>query len=371
MTTGDVTYGSFYHRYYHKQWSGTDGRANFMNPYSMIETDYAACDVRFALGGDPIDHTWPQYGPSPIRSLIGTLPSQGPLDQFDLDDNAYLDMANSMISDIRGSSFDMSATLAEVDKTATSVVRMATKLYEFARNPTGATSKMLRSAGRNVKSGSAVAKATAENWLQYKYELKPMANDVANCVAAVQHPYPIEPIRVRAVRRRDRVTSYTTSPSFDAKSIDRVSVRALTVVTQPLPTWAAFGLNNIAGAAWERVPFSFVVDWILPIGPWLGAYAFPLETYVKVVSTKRTRKNTATYKYPYYVVSGRGYCSAAHFFGPTPFELYTSFTRSGYLPFPASPFTIRSFPSKVDAACDRIATAMSLLLGQANRVRRY
>jgi hypothetical protein len=35
-------------------------------------------------------------------------------------------------------------------------------------------------------------------------------------------------------------------------------------------TLTQFGLANPLSLAWEILPYSFVVDWMLPIGPWLS-----------------------------------------------------------------------------------------------------
>ena len=34
----------------------------------------------------------------------------------------------------------------------------------------------------------------------------------------------------------------------------------------------SLGLNNPANIVWEKVRYSFVVDWLLPIGPWLSSF---------------------------------------------------------------------------------------------------
>jgi hypothetical protein len=37
-----------------------------------------------------------------------------------------------------------------------------------------------------------------------------------------------------------------------------------------LATFASLGLTNPLELIWERIPYSFVVDWFLPIGGWLS-----------------------------------------------------------------------------------------------------
>lgn len=53
---------------------------------------------------------------------------------------------------------------------------------------------------------------------------------------------------------------------------NRVMVRLDYVLEDPaLATFASLGLTNPAELAWELIPFSFVADWFVPIGSWLGA----------------------------------------------------------------------------------------------------
>ena len=35
---------------------------------------------------------------------------------------------------------------------------------------------------------------------------------------------------------------------------------------------SSFGIANLGTIAWELVPFSFVVDWLLPVGDWIDSF---------------------------------------------------------------------------------------------------
>ena len=41
--------------------------------------------------------------------------------------------------------------------------------------------------------------------------------------------------------------------------------------SNPLAELSSVGLINPVELAWELLPYSFVVDWFLPIGPWISA----------------------------------------------------------------------------------------------------
>jgi hypothetical protein len=38
-------------------------------------------------------------------------------------------------------------------------------------------------------------------------------------------------------------------------------------------TFAALGVNNLGKVVWNAIPFSFLLDWVLPLGNWLDRYA--------------------------------------------------------------------------------------------------
>jgi hypothetical protein len=58
-----------------------------------------------------------------------------------------------------------------------------------------------------------------------------------------------------------------------------------------LATLSGLGLTSPVALAWELVPFSFVVDWFLPIGPMLGAFsAFQGLTFVRGYKTYYTER---------------------------------------------------------------------------------
>jgi hypothetical protein len=51
-----------------------------------------------------------------------------------------------------------------------------------------------------------------------------------------------------------------------------VSMEPHNMATQLTRSWInGLGLNNPVGIAWELIPFSFVVDWFVPVGKWLTA----------------------------------------------------------------------------------------------------
>lgn len=124
----------------------------------------------------------------------------------------------------------------------------------------------------------------ASEYLRYVYGWKPLMQDVYNLIKMTQEsggkPLLLESSStVKTVEETNQVTWYASS--FDTK----VSAGPLKVQTTTRSSMYArvdpnhatllalsqLGLVNPASLAWELVPFSFVVDWLIPIGPVLQA----------------------------------------------------------------------------------------------------
>lgn len=124
-------------------------------------------------------------------------------------------------------------------------------------------------------------RGVVDTYLAYHYGMKPLLQDVKGAVDALTRMKP-DDWRIEARGTHTSVSAKTTKfhsgseSSFLASSSYRSSAKAI-VSAQPRPQtreqdlmWA-LGLDNPLGTAWEVTPFSFVVDWLVPVGDWLQA----------------------------------------------------------------------------------------------------
>lgn len=118
--------------------------------------------------------------------------------------------------------------------------------------------------------------AAANGWLALHFGWAPLISDIyGSCEAIANWQYerkaPISTKRVKVTR----ATSARESPPGDFTTLYEtlttvkytVSYRISKETFQRLQT---VGLTNPLSIAWEITPWSFVVDWFLPIGRWLG-----------------------------------------------------------------------------------------------------
>lgn len=130
----------------------------------------------------------------------------------------------------------------------------------------------------------------ANSWLEFSFGVMPLLNDVYELaeIASKQNE-----IRKRIVARRKGRPGEITSPWEYASATGSVdfSKQIIAYLNQAeLPTfWDQFGLSDPVTVAWELLPWSFVVDWVMPIGKFVEAQSFARRMKGTFVITERTR----------------------------------------------------------------------------------
>lgn len=148
--------------------------------------------------------------------------------------------------------------------------------------------KTIAAAGRHLKGGrfKQAARALgvdasdkpdrdiANQWLQLQYGWRPLLSDVyAVCGAK---PVMAKTVSVTAITDSRAGPVYGSSNPYEfAKYREtkfRCSIRAdLCIKNSAVANASSFGLTDPASLAWELLPYSFVVDWFLPVGNYLAA----------------------------------------------------------------------------------------------------
>jgi len=119
----------------------------------------------------------------------------------------------------------------------------------------------------------------ADNWLKLQYALKPLLSDIN---ASVEQFSKSEDLTFDVIRTATQSGESISSalykndaPTFldTRKVVSKVTVRykaRLRVNNAGIRALAQLGMTNPAVLAWEVIPFSFVADWLIPIGNTLG-----------------------------------------------------------------------------------------------------
>jgi hypothetical protein len=142
-------------------------------------------------------------------------------------------------------------------------------------------------------------------WLQYRYGIRPLVSTVNGVVKALLRTY--APKRqtyrgkdnsLKSVSQSTGTCSVGTVVPFDyaVTQTDEVSIRTGLLLEDDVVFTQALGIDasGMLALPWELVPFSFVADWFVNVGDFLGALA-PFLTRTPLSSwttTKRTQSYT-------------------------------------------------------------------------------
>lgn len=208
--------------------------------------------------------------------------------------------------------------------------------------------------GRSTKSVEHRKKLASDLWLANAYGLQPMLQDVRGAATALAEHDVATPDRYRlkavgSASVTDRFTTSTTAetgissgaPANLTRKHRRVgSARYIIHAYMENPALAqaaALGLTNPASWIWEKTPWSFVADWLLPIGAYLDSMDATLGWKFLAGSVTKRVIEEVRVSAVYPNTSGAGYdqkvCSASGVFG------YKNIQRSAITGFP--------FPSNV------------------------
>lgn len=114
----------------------------------------------------------------------------------------------------------------------------------------------------------------ANAWLEYSYGWKPLLSDIYGSMELLANTYHM-PKALRVSARKLEVRTTTPSTHQRDRNVRTVtdSTRVVLEFAEPTEwtnTMSKTGVSNPALLAWELLPYSFVIDWFVPIGTYLS-----------------------------------------------------------------------------------------------------
>ncbi len=137
--------------------------------------------------------------------------------------------------------------------------------------------------GRKMTARAQNAQSLASKWLALQYGWKPLLKDVHESIQLIAKwnqeggPGVIRRVTASSSKSSDAMTAFDVSgypgvPGGFYSTVKRTRVKYMIRYRQSSRVTsylAQTGFTNLPNLAWEVLPYSFVVDWFLPIGPWL------------------------------------------------------------------------------------------------------
>lgn len=221
---------------------------------------------------------------------------------------------------VAGSSFNAGIFLGEGREACNMIggaaIRIA-KAWKFARS--GRLDRAARALTDNGKLRP-MKKTTANNWLELQYGWLPLLQDAHDGAQFLAHQMsvPLEH-RVRARYRRalfPKVGSCTCLVATGAVAGQIIAkLREKDVI-------GLSGLTDPASVLWEVMPYSFVIDWFIPIGNYLAARGLAQSltgTFVKTVTLRYKLASVTSFGSGYY-----GTSPSYHYEGGSVFRTVTT-----------------------------------------------
>lgn len=292
--------------------------------------------------------------------------------------NVYNKIVNKLINQLQANRVNSGEIIHTRDQAqkllASTANRFASTLRALRRgNFVGAAKFLTGGQGRPTRTNN-LGLGIPEQWLALRYGWQPMLQDIYNSVELVKK------------LNSGQADVYSVTANAGSKPSFRDVPRSGDAATYPNRTWtmknasvrgngtiyyrvnsefgealSQFGLTNPLSLAWELLPYSFVLDWMLPIGSYLESldYARGLEFDRGWVSIK-AKVELAAYLSDSLVSSG-GY--TLNWSGGRSSAKYFRFERFilGGFPSPPVPHLKNPFSST------HVANALSLLAAAFGR----
>jgi len=255
----------------------------------------------------PSNETW---------SASGKLTSWGSTESVaitKLDPSLADDVLRKVLSQMLEDDVAFNAFLLQGKQSLKMVANLATGLAHGVDNLMTAEFKKPKSFKKFLaNAGDEAVSKFSGKYLEYLYGWKPLADDVENAFQAMLDGYtgPDQKrfrLSVRKSKQQKhtvtiecRASAYWTSEWWWAQDLLKVN-RAKVVLHYSFPSQAGEMLPTMTpfGTAWELAPWSFVVDWFVPVGDWIGAmeatqYAMYMDNAVLTQSVKVTSNGSSS-----------------------------------------------------------------------------
>lgn len=193
--------------------------------------------------------------------------------------NTRARLNTEVLLNLKDQKVNVMENLATAIQTASMIGKRASDLFKFLSAVKARDWKRIRrELGWTPRPTRNPSKDMADKWLEYIYGWKPLIQDIYGGWELLNEQ--LKPAMLFHAKRTLKET--VVPPSSGGNSYGNYSYSGKCDIDHKIKIWARLddkyardcaraGLTNPVSIAWEVVPFSFLVDWALPIGNVLSA----------------------------------------------------------------------------------------------------
>lgn len=230
-----------------------------------------------------IRYGFPGYISDPLVTLQARMPSHsGGLLDYDRYPMLTQNMRNRLITECIVKIGDRKANygeaIAEGRETLSFIAKTSLRMFRaykaLRRGNLVAFVKALGASKKRLKPGMSAAHA----WLEYQYAWMPLLNDIYDSYNVLRDGINRKSLTLAGVRQIESEADYVDVNDYwwDLQGTVKVRHRCklfFRLTNETADNFYSLGLINPAEVAWAIVPYSFVIDWFLPVGNVLEAYS--------------------------------------------------------------------------------------------------
>jgi len=203
------------------------------------------------------------------------------------DQNALL---QKLAGNVKGHDFNLAVNLAQGKQTVDMVVGTLKSLglaaLDAKRGNFGSAIRRFGASPRGKKSFS--SKDISGRWLELQYGWLPSLSDSYEAAKAYEQITKSRKQTYKATKSRVMEFNGSTSfPNYNFSGKAKLSRQIIAEIEEEISAPRSLGLYDPLSVAWEVLPWSFVIDWFVPIGSYLDNLSIIPSLEGRFLSTSR------------------------------------------------------------------------------------
>lgn len=256
-----------------KSWNGSNGKYASLNPKKLAWNDYQVEAEDHEVGSTCVQFTCFIPGGGTDTSVTTATMYRDYGDAPDIPASKHNKALARLLDNIKGHSFNLGVNVSQaklsVDMVVGNLGKLGRSIVLLKRGDFRGAAQQLGSPPRESR---LTAKDISGRWLELQYGWMPLLSDTYEACKAFERVangdqcYKV----FRTGCNQTAETDYSGSPTESCGQPIKRERRITCEMVEEPDASRSLGLYDPASILWENIPYSFVVDWFVPIGTYLS-----------------------------------------------------------------------------------------------------